>query len=66
MMPSTNEQRHEFAALRSVGARPKLIISICAIESLLVLLSSLGIGLSFGVITTILILMADLFPTFPY
>lgn len=59
MMLSINEQRHEFAAIRLVGARPRLIISMCAIESLLVLLSSLGIGLSFGIPMTVLILMAE-------
>jgi ABC-type antimicrobial peptide transport system permease subunit len=59
MMLSIEEQRQEFAMMRAVGAKPKLIIRVCAIESALVLLSSLGVGLSFGIITTILILMTN-------
>ena len=49
----------EFAMLRAVGARPKLIINISAIQSAIVLFSSFGIGISFGVITTLMILMTN-------
>lgn len=59
MMLVVDEQRQEFATLRVVGARPRLIVSVSALESMLVLLSSLGIGLSFGIITTVLILMTN-------
>ncbi|MCL5948923.1 MAG: ABC transporter permease [Candidatus Bathyarchaeota archaeon] len=59
MMLSIDEQRQEFAMMRAVGARPKLVVRVSAIESALVLLSSLGVGLSFGIITTILILMTN-------
>jgi ABC-type antimicrobial peptide transport system permease subunit len=59
MMLVVDEQRQEFATLRAVGARPRLIVSVSAIESLLVLLSSFGVGLSFGIIITILILMTN-------
>lgn len=59
MMLVVNEQRQEFATLRAVGAKPNLIIKVSAIESLLVLLSSFGVGLSFGIITTILILITN-------
>ena len=59
MMLSIDEQRQEFAMLRAVGARPKLIVNISAIQSAIVLLSSFGVGISFGVITTMLILMTN-------
>jgi ABC-type antimicrobial peptide transport system permease subunit len=59
MMLSIDEQRQEFAMLRAVGARPKLIVDISAIQSAIVLLSSFGVGISFGVITTMMILMTN-------
>jgi ABC-type antimicrobial peptide transport system permease subunit len=59
MMLSIDEQRQEFAMLRAVGARPKLIVNISAIQSAIVLLSSFGVGISFGVITTLMILMTN-------
>jgi ABC-type antimicrobial peptide transport system permease subunit len=59
MMLSIDEQRQEFAMLRAVGARPKLIVNISAIQSVIVLLSSFGVGISFGVITTLMILMTN-------
>jgi putative ABC transport system permease protein len=59
MMLSIDEQRQEFAMLRAVGARPKLIVNISAIQSAIVLLSSFGVGISFGVITTMMILMTN-------
>ncbi len=59
MMLSVDEQRQEFAVLRAVGAKPKLIVNIAAIQSVIVLLSSFGVGISFGVIITLMILMAN-------
>jgi ABC-type antimicrobial peptide transport system permease subunit len=59
MMLVVDEQRQEFATLRAVGARARLIVSVSAFESMLVLLSSFGVGLSFGIITTVLILMTN-------
>jgi ABC-type antimicrobial peptide transport system permease subunit len=59
MMLSIDEQRQEFAMLRAVGARPRLIVNISAIQSAIVLLSSFGIGISFGVIITLIILMTN-------
>ncbi len=57
MMLAVNEQKHEFAVLRAVGAKPKTVTSILAVQSLLVLLSSCATGVSLGVITTLMILM---------
>ena len=59
MMLSVNEQRQEFGVLRAVGARPKIIRSVSAIESLLITASSFGLGVSFGIIITLMILMAN-------
>jgi len=59
MMLTVDEQHQEFAILRAMGAKPKIIVNISAIQSAIVLFSSFGIGISFGVIITILILMAN-------
>lgn len=59
MMLTVDEQHQEFAILRAMGAKPKIIVNISAIQSATVLFSSFGIGISFGVIITILILMAN-------
>ena len=53
-----DEQHQEFAILRAIGGKPRLVISIIAYQSLLVLLSGFLVGISFGIITTLLILMA--------
>jgi ABC-type antimicrobial peptide transport system permease subunit len=57
IMLSVDEQRQEFAILRAIGAKPKTVIVILAIQSIIVLLSSFAVGISFGVITTLLILV---------
>jgi ABC-type antimicrobial peptide transport system permease subunit len=59
MLLSVEEQRQEFGMLRAVGAKPKIIVKISAIQSIIVLLSSFGFGISLGVIITIMILMAN-------
>jgi ABC-type antimicrobial peptide transport system permease subunit len=51
-----DEQRQEFAVLRAMGAKPKIVITILAIQSLIVLFSSFGVGISLGVIGTLIIL----------
>jgi len=57
MMLTADEQHQEFAVLRAIGAKPKFIVLIIAIQSIIVLLSSLGVGISFGTIITLLILI---------
>jgi ABC-type antimicrobial peptide transport system permease subunit len=57
MMLIVDEQHQEFAVLRAVGARPKFIVLIMALQSLILLLSSIGIGISFGIIITLLVLI---------
>ncbi|HEX9261033.1 MAG TPA: FtsX-like permease family protein [Candidatus Bathyarchaeia archaeon] len=54
-----NEQRHEFAIFRAVGARPKTIVRIVAIQNSIIMGASLAFGLSFGFITTLMILVPD-------
>jgi ABC-type antimicrobial peptide transport system permease subunit len=53
------EQRQEFAILRATGGKPRNILSIMAIQSLTILLSSFAVGISIGTIITILILTAN-------
>jgi putative ABC transport system permease protein len=57
VMLTIEEQRQEFGFLRAMGAKPRTVTGIIAIQSVIVLLSSLGFGLSLGTITTLLILM---------
>ncbi len=57
VMLAIDEQRQEFGFLRAMGARPKTIMSVVAIQSIIVLFASLGAGLSIGIIATLLILM---------
>ena len=59
MMLAVDEQHQEFAILRAVGAKPRIIVAISAIQSALVLISSFATGISLGVITTLLILMTN-------
>jgi ABC-type antimicrobial peptide transport system permease subunit len=59
MMLSVDEQHQEFAIIRAIGAKPSFIVSISAIQSAIVLLSSFGVGLSFGTIITYMILIAN-------
>ena len=53
-----DEQHQEFAILRALGGKPRLVISIVAYQSMIVLFSGFAAGISFGIITTLLILMS--------
>ena len=57
IMLAVDEQHQEFAVLRAVGAKPKIVIFILAIQSLVILLSSVCVGISLGTVVTLLILM---------
>ena len=52
------EQHKEFAVLRAMGAKSKTVVSILAVQSLIVLFSSFAVGISFGVIITLMILIS--------
>ncbi len=54
-----DEQHQEFGVLRAIGTKPRIIVSILSIQSLIVLLSSFSVGIAFGTITTLMILMAN-------
>lgn len=56
-MLGVEEQRHEFAVLRAMGTKPKTVVTILAVQSLIILLSSIAVGISLGVIITLMILM---------
>jgi ABC-type antimicrobial peptide transport system permease subunit len=57
VMLAVDEQRQEFGALRAVGAKPSMVLNVVSGQSLLVLLSSYGVGVAFGIIATLLILV---------
>jgi len=57
MMLAVDEQRQEFAVLRAVGAKPRIVLFVLAIQSLIVLFSSFGVGISLGTIITLLVLL---------
>lgn len=65
MLLAVDEQHQEFAILRAIGAKPKIVIFILAIQSFVVLISSFAVGTSLGTILTLLILMKQpLFTSF--
>ena len=57
VMLAVDEQRQEFGVLRAVGARPSMVLNVVSGQSLLILLSSYGVGIAFGIITILLILV---------
>jgi ABC-type antimicrobial peptide transport system permease subunit len=59
MILAVDEQRQEFAVLRAVGAKPRIIINISTIQTIIVLISSFAVGISFGIITTLIVLMSN-------
>lgn len=56
-MLAIDEQHQEFGFLRAMGAKPKTVTNIVAIQSVVILLSSCGFGLSLGTVATLVILM---------
>ena len=54
MMITVDEQHQEFAVLRAMGAKPKIVVVTLAIQSLILLLSSFGIGILLGTIITVI------------
>jgi ABC-type antimicrobial peptide transport system permease subunit len=59
MMLTVDEQHQEFAILRAVGAKSRLVVKILAIQSAILLLFSFAVGISIGIFITLLILMAN-------
>jgi ABC-type antimicrobial peptide transport system permease subunit len=63
LMLTVNEQRQEFGILRAVGAKPRTVVKIVIVQSLLISLSSWAAGLALGIMTTLLILVPEPFVT---
>jgi ABC-type antimicrobial peptide transport system permease subunit len=59
VMLTVDEQRQEFGVLRAVGAKPSMVSNVVSGQSLLVLLSSYAVGVAFGIIATLLILVQE-------
>jgi putative ABC transport system permease protein len=59
VMLTINEQRQEFGILRALGAKPTTVLGIVSAQSLIVLLGSYAVGIAFGIITTLLILVQE-------
>jgi ABC-type antimicrobial peptide transport system permease subunit len=59
MMLVVDEQRQEFGMLRAVGAKPRIVLSISAIQSAVLLIGSCAVGLSLGIMGTLIILMPN-------
>jgi len=54
-----SEQRQEFGVLRAVGVKPKAIVKIVSAQSFMILISSYAVGISLGVIFTLMILVPE-------
>jgi putative ABC transport system permease protein len=54
---SINEQRQEFGILRALGAKPTSVLGMVSVQSLFVLLGSYAVGVAFGIIATLLVLV---------
>jgi ABC-type antimicrobial peptide transport system permease subunit len=59
VMLAIAEQRQEFGVLRAVGAKPKTIVKIAFWQNLIILLSSSAVGIAFGIMATLLILVQE-------
>lgn len=53
------EQRQELGVLRALGAKPRTVVTIISVQSLIVLFSSFVLGISLGIILTLLILIPN-------
>ena len=52
-------QYREFGILRALGMKPRMIFKIVSVQSLIVVLSSCGVGIPLGTIITLLILIPE-------
>lgn len=57
VMLALTEQRQEFAIMRSIGAKPYMIIKIVAVQNFLFIISSLATGIVLGTTIVLLILI---------
>lgn len=54
-----SEQRQELGILRALGVKPRSMLGFVSVQTLLILLSSCAVGISFGTIITLMILVPD-------
>jgi len=59
VMLAVTEQKQEFGVLRALGTRPSAIVRLVSLQNLVVLLSSYGVGVALGIMTTLMILVPD-------
>jgi ABC-type antimicrobial peptide transport system permease subunit len=59
VMLTITEERQEFGVLRALGARPWAIVKIVSLQSFVVLISSYAVGVSIGVMLTLMILVSQ-------
>ena len=59
VMLAVTEQKQEFGVLRALGARSSAIVRLVSLQNLVVLLSSYGVGVASGIMTTLMILVPD-------
>jgi ABC-type antimicrobial peptide transport system permease subunit len=59
MTTAIEEQKQEFAVMRAIGGKTKLVTRILAFQSSTVLFSGFGIGISLGTVVTISVLMPN-------
>ena len=56
---SEQEQHRELAILRILGIKPKIVVAIIMTQSLVVLFSSIAVGISLGLMATLMILIPE-------
>ena len=56
---SEQEQHRELAILRILGIKPKMVVAIIMTQSLVVLFSSIAVGISLGLMATLMILIPE-------
>jgi ABC-type antimicrobial peptide transport system permease subunit len=54
-----NEQHQELGVLRALGAKPATIFKIVSWQSFIVMISSYAVGVAFGIMVTLMILIPD-------
>lgn len=59
MTLTITDEWHDLSVLKALGARPNTVMKIASLQSLVVLVSSCAIGISLGVMSTLMILIPD-------
>jgi ABC-type antimicrobial peptide transport system permease subunit len=59
VMLTITEGRQEFGVLRALGAKPWAIVKIVSLQSFVVLISSYAVGVSIGIMLTLIVLVSE-------